>query len=275
MVALLGEADRCLDEACSASSTAAAVEGVLEPVRHTATGRGPPARRELPHARFCSALRRTRQLCPPPPQWGASRCHRGGYYRGGRAAHGRHAAQGGAVPAGRGRPAVGDRDTTGHGSRDPGPAPPCPGTLGLPVPVGVIVGRTENPVPRPDSALGQLASHLRRCRARADLTNAALAARTKYSATTLQRASGGAVLPDPTSHRVPRVPRAPPRTPNVRPARTPVRTVMRMFAQIRKMPSGRGKAPPPAGHVEAPAPVAPRRSGEDAGSSEPSWGART
>ncbi|MDQ1024823.1 transcriptional regulator with XRE-family HTH domain [Streptomyces umbrinus] len=57
------------------------------------------------------------------------------------------------------------------------------------------MGRTENPVPRPDSALGQLASHLRRCRARAGLTNAALAARTKYSATTLQRASGGAVLP--------------------------------------------------------------------------------
>ncbi|MEU5075999.1 helix-turn-helix transcriptional regulator [Streptomyces asoensis] len=57
------------------------------------------------------------------------------------------------------------------------------------------MGRTENPVPRPDSALGRLASHLRRCRARAGLTNAALAARTKYSATTLQRAAGGTVLP--------------------------------------------------------------------------------
>ncbi|MFE0489137.1 helix-turn-helix domain-containing protein [Streptomyces griseoaurantiacus] len=59
----------------------------------------------------------------------------------------------------------------------------------------MIVGRTEKPVPRPDSALGRLASHLRRCRARAGLTNAALATRTKYSATTLQRAAGGAVLP--------------------------------------------------------------------------------
>ncbi|MFF7975820.1 helix-turn-helix domain-containing protein [Streptomyces sp. NPDC007905] len=57
------------------------------------------------------------------------------------------------------------------------------------------MGRTENPVPRPDSALGRLASHLRRCRARAGLTNAALAARTKYSATTLQRAAGGTALP--------------------------------------------------------------------------------
>ncbi|MEU3619828.1 tyrosine-type recombinase/integrase [Streptomyces sp. NPDC006872] len=57
------------------------------------------------------------------------------------------------------------------------------------------MGRTENPVPRPDSALGRLASHLRRCRVRAGLTNAALATRTKYSATTLQRAAGGAVLP--------------------------------------------------------------------------------
>jgi transcriptional regulator with XRE-family HTH domain len=59
----------------------------------------------------------------------------------------------------------------------------------------VIVGRTEKPVPRQDSALGKLACYLRRCRARAGLTNAALASRTKYSATTLQRASGGAVLP--------------------------------------------------------------------------------
>ncbi|MER8061025.1 MULTISPECIES: helix-turn-helix transcriptional regulator [unclassified Streptomyces] len=57
------------------------------------------------------------------------------------------------------------------------------------------MGRTENPVLRPTSALGGLASYLRRCKARAGLTNQALAFRTKYSATTLQRASGGAVLP--------------------------------------------------------------------------------
>ncbi|WKE68702.1 helix-turn-helix transcriptional regulator [Streptomyces sp. WP-1] len=57
------------------------------------------------------------------------------------------------------------------------------------------MGRTENPVLRPTSALGGLACYLRWCKARAGLTNKALAYRTKYSATTLQRASGGAVLP--------------------------------------------------------------------------------
>lgn len=57
------------------------------------------------------------------------------------------------------------------------------------------MGRTENPVPRPDSDLGRLASYLRRCKASAGLTNSALEARTKCSATTLQRASGGVVLP--------------------------------------------------------------------------------
>ncbi|MEU5225199.1 helix-turn-helix domain-containing protein [Streptomyces toyocaensis] len=57
------------------------------------------------------------------------------------------------------------------------------------------MGRTENPVPRPSSPLGKLALHLRWCRARAGLTNAALATRTKIGATTLQRASGGVILP--------------------------------------------------------------------------------
>jgi hypothetical protein len=57
------------------------------------------------------------------------------------------------------------------------------------------MGRIENPVPRPDSPLGKLARYLRRCKARAGLTNAVLATRTKLSATTLQRASGGFILP--------------------------------------------------------------------------------
>ncbi|MGW0886273.1 helix-turn-helix domain-containing protein [Streptomyces sp. NPDC002671] len=57
------------------------------------------------------------------------------------------------------------------------------------------MGRTENPVPRPDSALGRLAGHLRWCKACAGVTYEVLAERVKVSATTLQRASGGIVLP--------------------------------------------------------------------------------
>lgn len=58
-----------------------------------------------------------------------------------------------------------------------------------------MVGRPEKPVPFPDSDLGRLALYLRRCRNRAGLTYAVLAACTQYSATTLQRAAGGERLP--------------------------------------------------------------------------------
>ncbi|NDK25673.1 helix-turn-helix domain-containing protein [Streptomyces sp. TR1341] len=155
-----------------------------------------PTRREPAHARerHHGALRRTRHPFLPKPQRSGRRRRRGDHHRGGRPGGGRHADQGGHGVTRRGRAPVGLRHASGLRRRGPGASSARPRAVGRPAPVA-IMGRTENPVLRPTSALGRLACYLRRCKARAGLTNKTLAFRTKYSATTLQRASSGAVLP--------------------------------------------------------------------------------